>query len=61
MATGTRVRPKRPRAVVVEPTRELAQQVLGVAKSLCHHARFSSALISGGDKCVWLLAWRLLA
>ena len=42
--------------MVVEPTRELAQQVLGVAKSLCHHARFSSALISGGDKCVcWLL------
>jgi len=48
--SGTRVRPKRPRAVVLEPTRELAQQVLGVAKSLCHHARFSSALISGGEK-----------
>ena len=48
--SGERVRPKRPRAVVLEPTRELAQQVLGVAKSLCHHARFSSALICGNEK-----------
>ncbi len=69
------MKPKRPRAVVLEPTRELAQQVrlrcckrcalhaltcrtarlrqvLGVCKAVCHHARFSSALISGGgEKC----------
>jgi hypothetical protein len=84
--SGERTRPKRPRAIILEPTRELAQQaravrmpcvtaavlcgrraeracaasasavraqVLGVSKSLCHHARFSSALISGGgEKCV---------
>lgn len=48
-ATGLRVRPGRPRAVVVSPTRELAAQTLRVAKSLCHHARFSSALLSGAE------------
>jgi superfamily II DNA/RNA helicase len=50
-ATGLRTRAKRPRVVVLEPTRELAQQVLGVAKSLCHYARFSSALLCGNEKC----------
>ena len=47
---GGRARPKRPRVLVVSPTRELAEQVAGVAKSLSHHARFSSALVIGGDK-----------
>lgn len=47
-ASGERVRPRRPRAIVLEPTRELAAQVLGVCKALCHHARFASALVSGG-------------
>eukprot|EP00850_Spirogloea_muscicola_P022395 SM000291S10873 [mRNA] locus=s291:38922:44914:- [translate_table: standard] len=47
-ASGKSARPKRPRAVVLCPTRELAEQVLAVAKSLCHHARFRSAMIGGG-------------
>eukprot|EP00850_Spirogloea_muscicola_P012650 SM000082S22892 [mRNA] locus=s82:393706:399992:- [translate_table: standard] len=48
-ALGKPARPKRPRAVVLCPTRELAEQVLAVAKSLCHHARFRSAMIGGGS------------
>ncbi|MCO5605731.1 hypothetical protein L7F22_059915 [Adiantum nelumboides] len=41
-------RPRRPRAVVLCPTRELAEQVFRVAKSLCHHAKFRATLIGGG-------------
>ena len=47
---GARARPKRPKALVVGPTRELAEQVRGVAKFVSHHARFSSELIIGGDR-----------
>ncbi|GBG69910.1 hypothetical protein CBR_g4737 [Chara braunii] len=46
--TGKMARPRRPRAVVLGPTRELTEQVLHVAKSLSHHARFRSAMIGGG-------------
>eukprot|EP00271_Cylindrocystis_brebissonii_P003663 TRINITY_DN1486_c0_g2_i2.p1 TRINITY_DN1486_c0_g2~~TRINITY_DN1486_c0_g2_i2.p1 ORF type:complete len:840 (-),score=148.73 TRINITY_DN1486_c0_g2_i2:278-2797(-) len=46
--SGRATRPRRPRALVLLPTRELAEQVLSVAKSLCHYARFRSAVISGG-------------
>ena len=49
-ATGARAKPKRPRVLVIGPTRELAEQVRGVAKAVSHHARFSSELIIGGDK-----------
>jgi superfamily II DNA/RNA helicase len=43
--------PNRPRALVVVPSRELAQQVVAVAKSLCHSsgARFKVAAALGGE------------
>ena len=40
---------KRPRAIVLAPTRELAVQILAVLKSLSHKAKFSSELLIGGD------------
>ncbi|KAK3279289.1 hypothetical protein CYMTET_12818 [Cymbomonas tetramitiformis] len=43
-------RPKRPRAVILVPTRELSEQVLSVAKSISHFARFRSTCILGGGK-----------
>lgn len=45
---GVQTKPKRPRAVVLCPTRELSEQVFRVAKSISHHARFRSTMISGG-------------
>ncbi|KAM7266740.1 hypothetical protein ACFE04_004637 [Oxalis oulophora] len=45
---GKITKPKRPRAVVLCPTRELCEQVFRVAKSISHHARFRSTMISGG-------------
>ncbi|PFX20554.1 DEAD-box ATP-dependent RNA helicase 39 [Stylophora pistillata] len=47
---GVITRLKRPRACIVVPGRELAIQVLEVAKSLSHHARFKSVGIIGGRK-----------
>lgn len=47
---GVTARLQRPRALVVVPSRELAVQVLGVAKTLSHHARFKSVLLTGGSK-----------
>lgn len=44
---GVASRPKRPRALILGPTRELAEQVLMVAKSLSHAAKFRSAVITG--------------
>lgn len=42
--------PKRPRALVMVPTRELATQIVGVLKTLSHHgAKVSSELVIGGD------------
>ena len=43
-------KPGRPRALILCPTRELAQQVLEDAKELSHFARFSSSLLVGGFK-----------
>ena len=43
-------KPKRPRALVLGPTRELTDQILGVAKSLSHHAKFRSACVNGGRR-----------
>jgi superfamily II DNA/RNA helicase len=48
--SGTFTRARRPRAVVLCPTRELAEQVFQVAKSLCHHARFRAAMVGGGSR-----------
>lgn len=45
---GITTRPKRPRALVLGPTRELTDQILRVAKSLSHHARFRSMVANGG-------------
>ena len=42
-------RPKRPRAVVLAPTRELASQILAVIKQLSHHCKVSSVGIIGGE------------
>ena len=41
-------RPRRPRAVVLAPTRELARQILSVLKSVGHSCKISSELLVGG-------------
>jgi superfamily II DNA/RNA helicase len=40
---------KRPKVLVLVPTRELAEQVLTVAKGISHFAKFSSTMVVGGD------------
>ncbi|XP_076899117.1 DEAD-box ATP-dependent RNA helicase 39-like [Bidens hawaiensis] len=47
---GMVMKPRRPRAVVLCPTRELCEQVFGVAKAISHHARFRSTMVSGGGR-----------
>ena len=47
---GCRARPRRPRAIIIVPTRELGEQVLLVAKSLSHKARFSVSGVFGGAR-----------
>ncbi|KAI4352781.1 hypothetical protein L6164_007001 [Bauhinia variegata] len=47
---GIHMKPRRPRAVVLCPTRELSEQVFRVAKSISHHARFRSTMVSGGGR-----------
>lgn len=47
-AGHARAKPKRPRAIVLVPTRELALQVHDVAKSLSHHVKLSVSIIHGG-------------
>ncbi|XP_073031608.1 DEAD-box ATP-dependent RNA helicase 39 [Primulina eburnea] len=47
---GMLMKPRRPRAVVLCPTRELCEQVFRVTKSISHHARFRSTMISGGGR-----------
>lgn len=47
---GMLMKPKRPRAVVLCPTRELCEQVFRVTKSISHHSRFRSTMISGGGR-----------
>ncbi|KAK3745678.1 hypothetical protein QZH41_019006, partial [Actinostola sp. cb2023] len=51
---GIIARLNRPRACVVVPARELAMQVLKVAKSLSHHAKFRSVGVIGGRKQKWI-------
>lgn len=43
-------RMRRPRALVLLPSRDLAAQVLSVAKSLCHTAKFRAVGLIGGVK-----------
>lgn len=45
---GVQTRLNRPRALILVPTRELAAQVLSVAKFLSHYFPFRSAAITGG-------------
>ncbi|KAL4565921.1 hypothetical protein LXL04_030027 [Taraxacum kok-saghyz] len=47
---GMAMKPRRPRAVVLCPTRELCEQVFGVAKAISHHARFRATMVSGGGR-----------
>ena len=47
-AGSARAKPRRPRAVVLVPTRELALQVYDVAKALSHHLKLSVAEVHGG-------------
>eukprot|EP00571_Detonula_confervacea_P007014 CAMPEP_0172321652 /NCGR_PEP_ID=MMETSP1058-20130122/43942_1 /TAXON_ID=83371 /ORGANISM="Detonula confervacea, Strain CCMP 353" /LENGTH=735 /DNA_ID=CAMNT_0013037219 /DNA_START=48 /DNA_END=2255 /DNA_ORIENTATION=- len=42
-------RPRRPRALILAPTRELARQILSVLKSVGHFCKISSDLMVGGD------------
>ena len=48
--TGVRARPRRPRALVIVPTRELGEQVLKEAKALAHVSKFRSAGAFGGGR-----------
>ena len=41
---------RRPRALVLAPSRELAEQIGGVAKKLAHHAKFRSLVLTGSEK-----------
>lgn len=45
-------RAKKPRVVILGPTRELTEQIGGVAKSLSHFAKFRSVVINAGTRCV---------
>lgn len=49
---GLLPRVKRPRALIVLPSRDLAAQVLRVAKSLCHMAKFKAVGLIGGVRRV---------
>ncbi|GAX78605.1 hypothetical protein CEUSTIGMA_g6044.t1 [Chlamydomonas eustigma] len=40
-------KPKRPRVLILGPTKELAEQIAGVAKALCHAAKFRAACLTG--------------
>ena len=47
---GVPAKPRRPRALILGPTRELAEQIHAVAKSIAHNAKFRSGLVTGaGD------------
>lgn len=58
---GQQTKPRRPRALVLGPTRELTDQILQVAKSLSHHARFRSACVNGGNVLSFQHTMHLLA
>jgi len=45
-AGATRPRPRRPRMLVLGPTKELVEQLTRVAKSLSHTAKFASTMLS---------------
>lgn len=43
-------KPKRPRVIVLSPTRELTEQIAGVARQLSHHAKLRTVALSTGVK-----------
>ncbi|MEW5302928.1 MAG: hypothetical protein WDW36_005665 [Sanguina aurantia] len=43
-------RPKRPRALILGPTKELTEQITGVAKALCHKAKFRALCLNSNRK-----------
>eukprot|EP00890_Picochlorum_soloecismus_P001414 jgi/Picsp_1/2273/NSC_05737-R1_protein len=45
---GVPMKPRRPRALILGPTRELVEQIYGVSKSLSRIAKFRSVLLTGG-------------
>ncbi|GIL63481.1 hypothetical protein Vafri_17533 [Volvox africanus] len=45
-AAGFVPRPKRPRVLVLGPTRELTEQITAVAKTLCHSAKFRATCVN---------------
>jgi len=45
-AGGAASRPRRPRALILGPTKELAEQITRVAKALCHVSKFRAACLS---------------
>ena len=47
---GIPVKPKRPRAIVLGPTRELVEQIYSVTKSLTRVAKCRSVLLTGGGE-----------
>ncbi|PSC71941.1 DEAD-box ATP-dependent RNA helicase 39 [Micractinium conductrix] len=49
LAGGATAKSRRPRALVLGPTRELTDQILQVAKALSHAAKFRSAVVNGGS------------
>ncbi len=58
---GQQTKPRHPRALVLGPTRELTDQILQVAKSLSHHARFRSACVNGGNALSFQRTMHVLA
>eukprot|EP00879_Flechtneria_rotunda_P025367 GHRR01026952.1.p1 GENE.GHRR01026952.1~~GHRR01026952.1.p1 ORF type:complete len:415 (+),score=141.71 GHRR01026952.1:145-1389(+) len=42
-------RPKRPKILVLGPTKELTEQITGVAKSLCHFAKFRAVCCNANN------------
>ena len=57
---GLSGKPKRPRAMVLGPTRELTDQILRVAKGLSHHAKFRAVCVNGGRRPAFLQAGSLV-
>jgi superfamily II DNA/RNA helicase len=49
MFQGVERRPRRPRVLILVPTRELAIQIAAVSKQLCHHIKLSSQAVVGGE------------
>jgi len=43
-------RPKRPRVLILVPTRELARQILAVVKGMSHYNKVSSCAVLGGEQ-----------